>query len=197
MLTGSHVIKLNPVIDGFEIHLQQGERIQAKSAAVAIPHTAAASILQDAYPALSDAIRHIKTATLESLGTRMLRSQCRLPECAFIVPVDDIFFSAVSRDPFPDPDWRAFAFHFRAGTTQGQKVDRICGLLGVSGSDLDILTEQSLTLPSPRVNHAAIVRDIVRNLENTGFALLGNYFNGLAIEDCIQRVSSEWRRLNP
>ena len=61
----------------------------------------------------------------------------------------------------------------------------------------NLLSGQKLTLPAPRVNHAAIVADIDGRLENTGLALTGNYFTGLAIEDCMARASSEWQRLNP
>ncbi|MBN2319323.1 MAG: FAD-dependent oxidoreductase [Acidobacteria bacterium] len=194
--TGVTVSGLSPVPEGFEVRTEQGESIHAPAVAVAATHQVAASILQDSYKDLSDAIRHIETASLESLGTRIHRDKCSLPECAFIVPVDDIFFSAVSRDPFPDPVWRGFAFHFRPGVEYEQKVDRICSLLNVSPSDLDVLAGQNLTLPAPRVHHAAIVADIDRNLENTGIALMGNYFMGLAIEDCIARATSEWQRLN-
>ncbi len=195
--TGSTVSNLSPASSGFEVHVDQGESIHAPSVAVAATHLAAASMLRQNYPALSDAIGRLETASLESLGTRIPRGKCSLPECAFIVPVDDIFFSAVSRDPFPDPGWRAFAFHFRPGITQEQKLDRICSLLGVSSTDLDILAGQNLALPAPRINHAAIVADIDRNLENTGLALMGNYFMGLAIEDCMARADSEWQRLHP
>lgn len=195
--TGMTVAGLSPAPGGFEVLMKQGDAIHAPGVAVAATHQAAASILQDRYPVLSDAIRRIETASLESLGTRIPRSKCSLPDCAFIVPVDDVFFSAVSRDPFPDPDWRGFAFHFRPGISREKKVDRICSLLDVSSKDLDVLAGQSLTLPAPRADHAAIVADIDRNLKDTGIALMGNYFMGLAIEDCMQRAESEYQRLNP
>ena len=195
--TGCSAIGLSPDTGGFEVHVKEGGTLHASGLAIAVSHQEAASLLRGKYPALSDAIGRIETAKLESLGTRIPRDKCLLPECAFIVPVDDIFFSAVSRDPFPDPDWRAFAFHFRPGTTQQQKFDCICSLLQVSKSDLDVLAGQNLTLPAPRIHHSATVAAIEQNLEKTGFALLGNYFSGLAIEDCIARACSEWRRLNP
>lgn len=195
--TGISVASLSPASNGFEVRPDQGESIHASAAAVAVEHRAAAGLLQENYPKLSDAIRRIETAALESLGTRIPRSRCSLPECAFIVPAGDIFFSAVSRDPFPDPNWRAFAFHFRSGVDRDKKIQCICRVLGVDETDLDVLAEQNLTLPAPRPGHAGIVADIDRNLKNTGIALMGNYFMGLAIEDCMARAASEWRRLNP
>jgi oxygen-dependent protoporphyrinogen oxidase len=181
--TGCSATGLSPDAEGFEVHVKEGDTLHAPGLAIAVSH--------------QEAVCRIETAKLESLGTRIPRDKCLLPECAFIVPVDDIFFSAVSRDPFPDPDWRAFAFHFRSGTPQQQKIDRICSLLQIPISDIDVLAGQNLTLPAPRTHHSATVAAIEQNLEKTGFALLGNYFSGLAIEDCIARACSEWRRLNP
>jgi UDP-galactopyranose mutase len=129
------------------------------------------------------------------MGARVARSKCWMPECAFVVPVRDIFFSAVTRDPFPDPSWRAFAFHFRPGVAREQKINRICDILRISASDLDGLSEQSYMLPAPRIDHSEIVADIEKEQRQTGLALLGNYFMGLAIEDCIARANYEWNRL--
>jgi UDP-galactopyranose mutase len=113
-----------------------------------------------------------------------------------VVPVDDVFYSAVTRDPFPDSNWRAFAFHFRTGLTIEQKVKRMCEVLGVGPEDLDGLEEQQTTLPAPRLNQADIVAEIQKQLGRSKFALLGNYFAGLAIEDCITRSFDEWQRVN-
>ena len=192
--TACAAVALAPSPDGFEIRLEQGDTVRARHAAVAVPHRDAASLLRDAYPALAHAVGRIDSAAVESLGTRLPRSRCPLPECAFVVPADGDYFSAVSRDPFPDPDWRAFAFHFRPGTERGRKVDRMRDLLHASPEDLDILAGQDLVLPSPRADHAETVAQIEKNLLGTRLALLGNYFTGLAIEDCIERASVAWRR---
>jgi protoporphyrinogen/coproporphyrinogen III oxidase len=192
---GISVRSLQPVSDGYRIRLEDGEELSASVVAVAATHEEAASIVKDSLPELSSAIRRIQTVTVESLGTRILRTQCWMPECAFVVPVEDAFFSAVTRDPFPDPRWRGFAFHFRPGMTTEQKISRVCGLLRVSPSDLDGITEHTTTLPAPRINHAETVAGIEKQLEGRPLALTGNYFNGLAIEDCIQRSFNEWQRI--
>lgn len=193
--TGVPVKSLQPSKGGFLIRLEDGEELRTPLGAVAATHEASAALLQESYPALSVAIRRIQTVTVESLGARISRSKCWMPECAFVVPADDIFFSAVTRDPFPDPNWRAFAFHFRSGITRDQKIRRICDLLRISSADLDGIAEQQTTLPAPRTNHVGIVDEIQKQVKEIRFALLGNYFNGLAIEDCIARSFSEWQRL--
>ncbi len=191
----SNVVGLKSSNGEFAVRLESGDEIRTPIAAIAAPHPRAAALLQDAFPPLSAAIGRIETVTVESLGIRIERSKCWMPECAFVVPVDDLFFSAVTRDPFPDPDWRAFAFHFRSGLTRERKVDRICDLLRVSPSDLDGLAEQHTMLPAPRTNHAEIIDDIQSHLDGTRLALLGNFITGLAIEDCIARSQNEWQRV--
>ena len=186
---------LLPAADGFEIRLSDETSFKSPLVAVAASLNGAAALLREGFPMLSAAISRVDTVSLESLGARVALDKCWLPECAFVVPVNDLFFSAVTRDPFPDPNYRAFAFHFRSGLTRERKIDRICRLLRISPSDLETPTEHSVTLPAPRANHADVVADIQRRLEGTGLALMGNYFAGLAIEDCIGRAYSEWNRL--
>jgi len=186
---------LSRLTDGFEVQTQQGDAVRAQMVAIAVPHEEAASLLQNNYPLVADVLRRIETSVVESLGFRIPKGKTLLRKCAFVIPVDNSYFSSVSRDPFPDPDWRAFSFHFRTGTTQEQKMERMCDLLQVVPEDLDTPAGQSLTLPSPRANHAEIVTEIKRNLKGTDLALVGNYFSGLAIEDCIERAGQEWSRL--
>ena len=193
---GCTAVTVSPVQDGFEIQANNGNRIPAREIAIAVPHEEAASLLQKHYTSVSKALRRIGTAAVESLGTRLPKNKCRLRDCAFVVPVEDLYFSSVSRDPFPDTAWRGFAFHFRPGATYDQKLERMCDLFQVTQEDLDHTAGQNLTLPAPRANHAEIVADIEKIMSNKNFALLGNYFSGLAIEDCIDRAHTEWLRLN-
>lgn len=187
--------ELAPCADGFEIRTGQGDVIRAPQAAVALPHGAAALLLRKHYPRVSEAVEKIASSSVESLGARIPLEKCRLPACAFIVPVEGRYFSAVTRDPFPDPAWRAFAFHFRPGTTTEQKSQCMCDLLQATPDDLEVAAGQQLELPAPRAGHREIIAEIDGTLAGTGIALLGNYFSGLAIEDCISRAADEWKRL--
>jgi UDP-galactopyranose mutase len=191
----SNVTELEPYNGDFVVRMEKGGEVKSPVVAIATPHQEAVALVQECFPALSASIRRIETVSLESLGTRMDRSKCWMPDCAFVVPVDDLFFSAVTRDPFPDPNWRGFAFHFRSGLTLERKIDRICDLLRVSPSDLDGLAEHHTTLPAPRINHTEIITDIQSVLLGTRLALLGNFITGLAIEDCITRSRDEWLRV--
>ena len=136
----------------------------------------------------------MRTVEVESLGAVLPRERCWMPECAFVVPVES-FFSVVTRDTFPDPARRAFAFHFRAGVPRADKLRRMAEVLRVPVGELGEPVEQRLTLPSPALGHGDIVAGIDRILAGGNLAVTGNYFAGLAIEDCVARSNDEWRRL--
>jgi UDP-galactopyranose mutase len=119
-----------------------------------------------------------------------------MPECAFLVPVDDLFFSCVTRDPFPDPARRGFAYHFRPGLTRAERLGRALEVLKVTEADLLHLAERSCTLPSPALGHGGIVADLDHHLAGGRLMLTGNYFDGLAIEDCVARSFAEWKRVS-
>ncbi len=69
---------------------------------------------------------------------------------------------------------------------------------GVSGLSFAFRAAQAgrrVLLPSPRLGHHEIVREITAALVGQRLALTGNYFDGLAIEDCVQRSFGEWARV--
>jgi UDP-galactopyranose mutase len=181
--------------DGFAVHTADGRRFEAPCCAVACTADQAAAILTDDFHEVAMAISRVKTVPVESMGVVVPRARTPLQECAFVVPVDDVFYSAVTRDPFPDPERRGFAFHFGPGVSREQKLARVADVLKVPQAELGGLVEQRLTLPSPALGHAEIVAEIDRCLAGGKLAVTGNYFAGLAIEDCVLRSNAEWKRI--
>lgn len=193
--TGVAVARVARRSAGFAVTTSDGRSLEAPLAAVAATADQAAAMLRDDFHELSSAVSRVKTVSVESMGVVLPRARCWMPECAFVVPVDDLFFSAVTRDPFPDPERRAFAFHFRPGVSREEKLRRISEVLRVSPEELGDPVEQRRVLPSPALGHAEVVRDIDACLSGGKLALTGNYFGGLAIEDCAVRSVAEWARI--
>jgi UDP-galactopyranose mutase len=193
--TGVAVASIAPRGDGFAVTTADGRTLEAPRVAVAAPPDAAAAVLRDGFHEVSSAIARVGTVTVESVGVVLPRARCWMRECAFVVPVDDLFFSCVTRDPFPDPERRAFAFHFRPGVSREDKLRRVAEVLRVSREDLGEPVEERRTLPAPALGHAEIVREVDACLAGGRLAVTGNYFAGLAIEDCVGRSVSEWARI--
>ncbi|MFT3914244.1 MAG: hypothetical protein QM704_09035 [Anaeromyxobacteraceae bacterium] len=153
-------------------------------------------LVQDDFHELASVVSRVSSVVVESVGVVLPREKCWMPECAFVIPVDDVFHSAVTRDPFPDPARRAFAFHFKPGVSRPDKLARMSDVLKVPQGELGELVEQRLVLPSPALGHDRIVADVDRVVAGGRLAVTGNYFDGLAIEDCVQRSFSEWARVS-
>jgi UDP-galactopyranose mutase len=193
--TGAGVTAVARAGQGFTVTTADGRTIEAPVLGLAIAPDAAAALLRPGFGELASQLSRIGTATVDSLGLVLPRQKAWMPECAFLVPVDDLFFSCVTRDPFPDPEHRAFAFHFRPGLTREARLARALEVLKVREANLLHLAERRCTLPSPALGHGAVVADLDHHLAGTRLALTGNYFDGLAIEDCVGRSFSEWRRV--
>jgi UDP-galactopyranose mutase len=181
---------------GFRVELSDGQVVEAAGCAVATPVDVAAALVEREWPRLGAALRKIDTASVETLGVVVPREKVSLPEVAFLVAADDLYWSAVTRDVFPDARWRAFAFHFKDGrANRDEKLRRAARALGVPHADFAEVVEARRTLPSPALRHGEVVSEIVAALGDERLALTGNYFDGLAIEDCVQRSFAEWGRV--
>jgi oxygen-dependent protoporphyrinogen oxidase len=180
---------------GHAVVIDDGERLEAEVVAVATPPATASRLLRGAAPELATLAARVKESGVETLGFAVRAEKVSLPTSTFLVPRDDAFHSAVTRDPVPDPSWRAFAFHFRPGRTREAKIERVTEILKVGRSDLEEVVERRSTLPSPVLGHEEIVGEIDRLSSGSRLCVTGNWFAGLAIEDCVDRSRQEWARV--
>ena len=193
--TGRTAVSLAANGSGWTVVTDDGERHEAGVVAVATPPSASAAILGGAAPEISAQASRVKDTVVETLSFAVRVSKVNLPVSTFLVPRTDVFHSAVTRDSVPDPDWRSFAFHFKPGLTQEARVARVTRLLGLERSDLEDLVEKRTVLPSPALGHEKIVAEIDRLSARLRLCVLGNWFAGLSIEDCVDRSRSEWERV--
>ena len=192
---GRAVARLEKAGAGFTVVAEDGERLEAGAVALACGPASAARILAEAFPDLSAVVSKVREAEVETMAFAVRSSKTRLPVSMFLVPKSDVFHSVVTRDSVPDPDWRSFSFHFKPGLSRGGRIERATRLLGLVPADLEELVERRGVLPSPALGHEETVREVDRLTAGTKLSLLGNWFAGLAIEDCVERSRAEWQRL--
>ncbi len=174
---------------------EAGERLEAAVVALATPPGSAAALLRGALPELATQVARVKEATVDTVGFAVRAAKVDLPASTFLVPREDLFQSVVTRDPVPDRDWRGFAFHFRPGLTADARLERALHVLRLRREDLADVTERRTVLPSPVLGHEQVVAEVVRLTAGTRLAVVGNWFAGLSIEDCVDRARSEWARI--
>ncbi len=183
--------------DHFLVRTGSGEYL-AHSLCLATPVNIAARLLQTGFPALAERLAEISIARVETVGVAVPKSALTLPPVAGLIGRNQAFYSVVSRDTAPDERYRGLTFHFRPGVLdEAGQQDCIARTLSIPR---ELLTTENVVskanqLPALRVGHGERTRDIDQMLVGTRLALTGNYFTGVAIEDCVTRSRQEWARL--
>jgi protoporphyrinogen/coproporphyrinogen III oxidase len=181
----------------YVIELADGRGFACDRLVIAVPPPEASSLTAGIAPAVSKALGKIKVEVIETVGVAVQKGKLQVPPVAGIIAAHDDFYSAVSRDTVTHPTYRGFAFHFKSGKVSlDAKLKRIAEVLKVRKEDLEQVVERESRLPSPVTGHHAITADIDKSLTGTNLYVTGNYFAGMAIEDCIVRSRKEFERLS-
>lgn len=180
---------------GFSLTLGD-ETVHASRLACATPALAASRLLKAAVPELAEHLSWVDEVEVESVGIVVQKDDLELPLLAGIIAADGGFYSAVSRDVVAHPTYRGFTFHFKPGLlSDEEKLDRIRSLLNLGRAQVVHCFHKVNRLPAPDMGHHALIAKVDDLLCNLPLALVGNYFEGVAVEDCLARVESEFRRI--
>jgi protoporphyrinogen/coproporphyrinogen III oxidase len=195
--TGADITMIAKDGDKYVVELADGRSFQATRLVLAVPPPEASKLAAKVAPTLSQVLGRIKVETIESIGVAVPKNKVSIPPVAGIIASNDNFYSAVSRDTVAHPSYRGFSFHFKAGKLPlDAKLKRIAEVLRVRVEDLEQVAQRESRLPSPVVGHHALTADIDKAIANTNLYVTGNYFAGMAIEDCIVRSKKEFERLS-
>ena len=197
LITEAEVSRIAKSGERFVLELADGRGFQSDRLALAVPPPEAARLSADLAPALSGILARIKVENIETVGVAVSREKLKLPPVAGIIPAKDDFYTAVSRDTVPHPSYRGFSFHFKSGRLPLEaKLKRIAQVLQVGPQDLEQVAERESRLPSPVVGHGRLTAELDRGLAAGNLFVTGNYFAGMAVEDCIVRSRKEFERLS-
>jgi protoporphyrinogen oxidase len=194
--TGSAAQSLSTSGGKYVVRTADGQEYGADALAIALPSASAARLIQDINPAIADHFTRIKYADVDSVGVVIRKSNISLKPVAAIISPNDTFFSMVSRDTVPDDNFRGFAFHFRPGLSEKDKFRRITEVLGVGMEKIEHTTTRMNVVPSLRLKHKEWAEKTDQMLGNVrNLYLTGNYYGGMAIEDCVSRSHDEFNRM--
>jgi protoporphyrinogen/coproporphyrinogen III oxidase len=183
------------VRESWRVTTGEGTVLDTPALGIATGPDVAAALLAEAAPDVAALLARIPTVAVETEGVVVRVGRTHLPRLAGLVGVDAPFWSVVSRDPVTHPDFRGFAFHFRPGTPREERTARICAVLGVEPSAIEERVQATRRLPAPASGHGELVRHLDERLADLRLLVTGNYFSGLAIEDCVGRSAAEAQRL--
>ena len=193
--TGQQVRAIRQIDGGYEIETADA-LYEANILACATPVHAAAGLFRDVHPELTEQLNWVGEVEIESVGIVADKGDLTLEPVAGIIAADGDFYSAVSRDVVEHARLRGLTFHFKPGRlSDDEKVEQICDLLKLRREQLVEVFHKTNRLPAPDMGHHAAMARLDELLAGRSLALVGNYFGGVAVEDCLARVESELRRL--
>jgi protoporphyrinogen oxidase len=179
----------------YRVETQTGDKRYALSVAIAVDPPSAARLLGNVEPALAELLSSIPVFRSESLGVVVRREALSVERMAGIIPLNDDFLSSVSGDVRDHPAFRCFTFHFEQGAkSHDEQMETVCKTLHVRRDDVAAWTAANHVLPSLRVQHLNMQQQAAARRTNAGIYLLGNYFTGVSIEDCMSRSREEFAR---
>ena len=183
----------------YTVKSSDGRSFQAPALGLATQPAAGAKLLDSVFPAAALPLARMGQTMAETVGIVVKKTDTNLPPLAGLVGGDKRFYSVVSRDTVNHPEYRGFAFHFRPTDKTGEdkaKDDYITAVTGVPRAQWLHRETRSNPLPAPVLGHAGLTKTIDLAIANASLLVTGNYFSGLALEDCVSRSFSEIARLN-
>lgn len=179
----------------FTVITNTGEIIKTHNIALATNPQTTAKLTQEIDKPISDILNPVSLFRTESLNVIVSQENLNISKIAGIIPLNNDFLSVVTRDVVEHPQLRSFTFHFEKGKkNKEEKINIICNVLNI---DSDMILEQTQTehvLPALRLNDLGMASKLDNVRNNQNIFILGNYFHGVSIEDCIHRSSDEFER---
>jgi protoporphyrinogen oxidase len=179
----------------FQIRTGNGQIFKAQNIALAANPKISSDLLQGIEPQLADLLSSIPIFESESVNITLAKDKINLKQIAGIISLSDEFLSAVSRDLVEDDKYRSFTFHFEKGKkTEAEKLELICKVLCISALDILEIKSMEHSLPAMRVQHLHMDEKVQAVRKDKNIYMLGNYYYGLSLEDCVNRSKDEFER---
>jgi protoporphyrinogen oxidase len=194
VLTGQKVLALRKE-QGVTVTTESGEEFKAKDIAFAVTPSLAGELLTDINPDIADKLKEYSTKNIISRTLVLPKEKVAFGPVSFIIPLQGACLSMVTRDVKEHNESRGFAFHFEENSSQKEEqLALMAKILGLDESDLGETIVANHQLPVLDLGHGERIREIDRLAEQAGIYLTGNYFNGLSLEDCVERSLKEGER---
>jgi len=181
--------------EGYIISTNNGDSYEAKDLALAVSPKHVSVLLKDINPELSDLLNEFPIQNIESSALILDKEKPGVEPLTFVIPLQGACYSMVTRDVLPDDKYRGFACHFEENDiANGEQKVTMAELLSLNQSDIPQTTKANHSLPLIKTGHKERMSAIKTQAEKSGLYITGNYFNGLSLEDCVERSNQEAQR---
>jgi len=179
--------------ESFSLNTETGNLYQAKDIAFASSPAQVSNLIEGLNPELADLMNEFPIQNIESSALILEKDKPGIEPLTFVIPTQGACYSMVTRDVLADEKYRGFACHFQQNDiSNGEQDDTMAKLLAVD--EIPQTTKANHTLPLIKVRHKERMAGVIYQAKKMGVYITGNYFNGLSLEDCVERSSQEAQR---
>ncbi|WP_320018043.1 FAD-dependent oxidoreductase [Labilibaculum manganireducens] len=194
LLTGQKVVSVQKKNE-VSVTTESGEEFNAKDIAFAVTPSVAGGLLAEINSDLAAKLKEYTTKNILSRTVVLPKEKLSFDPVSFIIPLQGSCLSMVTRDVMEHKESRGFAFHFEENSIVKEEQEALMAkILGVDASDLGETIVANHRLPVLDLGHKERIQEIQKLAEQAGVYLTGNYFNGLSLEDCVERSRHECER---
>ncbi len=157
-----------------------------------------AKLIKNITPSLSNHRFQPELSKIRSISVVIENGKIKhLKKIAGLIGKKQFFYSVVSRDIIEQPNLRGFTFHCKDSETSiAELLKSISNVLKIKIQDIEYYYEKQNTLPKYNLKHSVFIEDLNNFLKSQqGLYISGNFFDRLAIENCIKRSNEEFLRL--
>ncbi|APC97992.1 NAD(P)-binding protein [Francisella frigiditurris] len=189
-INNEEVLNIKKLNDNWEV-TTKNNTYTAKNICLATEWGNTKKLLENIAPEISEHSFQPTTSEIYSTSIIINSKDIEFKKIAGLIGKEQFFYSTVSRDIINHPNLRALTFHCKKNNGS-ENLLKISKLLKLDlDKVLDIQIKQN-TLPCYNKKHSLFIKDLDNFLlKNTGIYLTGNFFDRLAIENCIKRSYTE------
>ena len=171
----------------YTVETAKGVGYKAQNLTMACPPPTAGKLLAEVAPDVSELLCEMKGVKVESMGIIVKKEDIAIEPFSFVVAKDEPFTSAVSRDIIPHDKYRGMTFHFREDALDKEgKISKIEDVLGIDRGVIIASAETVHFSPTLDMSHKSRIKKLSEAVsKHDSLNIVGNYFGGIAIEDCV------------
>jgi protoporphyrinogen oxidase len=169
-----------------------GANYWGKKLVMAAPANEAAKLLDTIYPEVAAILKKLPMNKSRAVGFCTAKANAQMQEFGYLIARDSDFTAVVSRDVIPDDKRRGATFHFKPSSKPASDLNAIINTYKMQDSSAIYKAEAEFMLPRLSIMHyewRAALESALAKLDS--FHLLGNFFDGLSMEDCLIRGKAE------
>ncbi|MCT4615259.1 MAG: FAD-dependent oxidoreductase [Marinifilaceae bacterium] len=173
-----------------------GKSHTGKNLVLACNPKTTAELTKNIFPQLNEILSEIELTDINSYSFVFDQNKLNLSEMSFLISLNDDFRSIVTRDIFPHAKKRGFSCHSGSKRLDIEKLGKNLFIDKINNSLNSHILNQLPILSCDHKKRLEQIDKLESDLYDNNTILLGNYFQGLSIEDCVERSVNQYRKFN-